>query len=166
MVGMAVLAAAIVLAYTAAGSAHRLIYTLGCTACLVVAATLLRAVSAQVITLDRRAGVIRVRTQHIFGTASVIHRLRDVADVILERRPMDDGRDLFRAAFVMRNGTHQAWGTGTVNYAGADQVTVVRAMREFLGTAGTLTAPDGSVAIPRPPTDPMGWAKRGWVTPG
>ena len=116
-------------------------------ACCILAILIWRGVSAQVVTLDRGNGVVRVRTQHVLGTSSVVHRLGDIADVVLERRPVGDGRDEFRPAFVMRNGTHQGWGTHTLNYARADQITAVRLVREFLGTSASPTAPDGSVAI-------------------
>jgi hypothetical protein len=114
---------------------------------LLLAIALWRGVSAQVVTLDRNEGLVHVRTQHILGTSSVAHRLADVADVVLERRLVPNGREMYRPAFVMRNGTHQGWGPHTFDHARPEQVTVVRTLREFLGTAGSLTAPDGSVAI-------------------
>lgn len=116
-------------------------------ACVLLAIALWRGVSAQVVTLDRNEGLVHVRTQHILGTSSVAHRLADVADVVLERRLVPDGRGMYRPAFVMRNGTHQGWGPHAFDHARPEQVSVVRTLREFLGTAGSLTAPDGSVAI-------------------
>jgi hypothetical protein len=103
--------------------------------------------AAQVITLDRANGVVQIRTQHVLGTSSVVHPFGDITDVVLERRPTGDGREEFRPAFVMRNGTHQGWGTHTLHHAQPEAVTAVRQVREFLGTAGSPTAPDGSPAI-------------------
>jgi hypothetical protein len=117
-----------------------------------------RAIAAQMVTLDRTAGLVELRTQHILGSAAVVHRLADVADVVLDRRPIGHDRDVYRTAFVMRDGTHRAWGAQALNNSRPDQIATVHAMREFLGTAGSLTAPDGTVAIPRPSTYPVGWA--------
>jgi len=157
-VGALVLAGAVFFFHEAAGSLHESIEIAAGTACLLIAGVLWRGIAAQVVILDRSAGSVQVRTQHILGTSTVVHRFSDVADVVLERRPMSDGRDFFRPAFVMRNGTHEAWGSYAFNNVRPDQVAVVRAMREFLGTASSSTAPDGSVAFPRPSTDPLGWA--------
>jgi len=140
------------------GSTHRILGVLVGTACLGIAFLLWRGNTAHLITLDRRAGRALVRTQHLLATSSIEHRLSDVADVVVERSPLANGRDLFRPAFVMRNGTHQGWGAYAFDHARRDQVAVVLAMREFLGTASSPTAPDGSVAFPRPKTDPVGWA--------
>jgi hypothetical protein len=139
------------------GSMHQVVDVFVGVTCLGTAFVLWRGHSGHLITLDRRAGFVLVRTQHLLATSSVQHRLADVADVVVERSPLGDGRDLFRPAFVMRNGTHQGWGAYALDHARRDQVTVVLAMREFLGTAASPTAPDGSVAIPRPKTDPAGW---------
>lgn len=146
VVGGLVMAAGIALVVSA-DAPHASVRLWAGVACFVVAILIWRGVSAQVITLDRGNGVARVRTQHVLGTSSVVHQLVDIADVVLERRPISDGRDEFRPAFVMRNGTHQGWGTHTLNYAQADQISAVRLVREFLGTAALPTAPDGSVAI-------------------
>jgi hypothetical protein len=138
-------------------STHVVVSALAGIACLCLAAMAWRGISTQVVSLDRGAASVHVRTQHIFGSSSVIHRIGDVVDVVLERRPIGDGRDFFRPTFVMRNGTHEAWGTPATGSARADQIAVVCALRAFLGTASSPTAPDGSVAIPRPSTDPTGW---------
>jgi hypothetical protein len=146
VLGGLVMAAGIALVISA-NAPHESVRLWAGVACFVVAILVWRGMSDQVITLDRGNGVVRVRTQHVLGTSSVVHRLVDIADVVLERRPIGDGRDEFRPAFVMRNGTHQGWGTHTLNYAQADQISAVRLVREFLGTAASPTAPDGSVAI-------------------
>jgi len=169
LVATVIVAAAIFLLHGAASSPHRSAAIAGGGACLLVAIVLWRGLGVQVVTLDRAAGTVRVRTQHVLGTSTIVHRFNDVADVVLERRPRNDGRDFFRPAFVMRNGTHQAWGAYSVNYIRPDLIAVVRTMREFLGTDSSLTAPDGSVAFPRPATDPLGWAalslrRRSWLS--
>ena len=146
IVGGLFMAAAFALAIVA-NSAHEPAENWAGIACFLVAVLIWRCVHDQVITLDRANGVVLVRTQHVLGTSSVVHRLADIADVVLERRTIGDGRDEFRPAFVMRNGTHQGWGTHTLNYAQADQISAVRLVREFLGTAASPFAPDGSVAI-------------------
>lgn len=114
---------------------------------VVVAGLLWRSTSTQVVTLDRREGVARVRTQHLLGSSLVTYRLADVADVVLERWNESQGREVYRPALVMRNGTHQGFGVLASLHARREQVAAVRVMREFLGTATALTAPDGSVAI-------------------
>ena len=146
-VGLLVVVAAVPLLAGAADPRLQHSAVTGAAACLLLAIALWRGVSAQVVTLDRNEGLVHVRTQHILGTSSVAHRLADVADVVLERRLVPDGREMYRPAFVMRNGTHQGWGPHTFEHARPEQVSVVRTLREFLGTAGSLTAPDGSVAI-------------------
>jgi hypothetical protein len=147
VIGGLLMAAALALAARADAVREPVQVWVAIVACFCVAILIWRGVSAQVVTLDRGNGVVRVRTQHVLGTSSVEHRLVDISDVVLERRPIGDGRDEFRPAFVMRNGTHQGWGTHTLNYAQADQISAVRLVREFLGTAASPTAPDGSVAI-------------------
>jgi hypothetical protein len=117
-----------------------------------------RAISSQSATFDRTTGLVQVRTQHILGVSATWHRLADVADVVLDRRPGGDGRGVYRTALVMRDGTHRGWGRRTPNHLGADHVSAVRAIREFLGTTSSLTAPDGTIAIPRP-SNPAGWAE-------
>jgi hypothetical protein len=152
VVGGLFIAAAAFLLTKAVGSVHQVDLEFGGALCVLIAIFIWRSVSAQVVTLDRGEGVVRVRTQHLLGTSSVVHRLVDVADVVLERRVVARGHEVFRPAFVMRNNTHQGWGMYTLHYARAEQIAAVRVMREFLGTAHSLTAPDGSVAIPRPTT--------------
>lgn len=152
------LGAAVFFFHQAAASLHQSAPVAAGTACVLIAGMLWRGITAQVVVFDRSAGSVQVRTRHILGTSTVTHRFSDVADIVLERRPLNDGRDYFRPAFVMRNGTHEAWGAFSFNYVRPDQVVVVRAMREFLGTASSSTAPDGSVAFPRPSTDPLGWS--------
>lgn len=146
-VGLLVLAAAVPLLAGAAVATRRLSAATLAAVCLTLTIAIWRGVSVQVVTLDRNKRFAHVRTQHILGTSSITHPLADVADVVLERRLLPDGREMYRPAFVMRNSTHQGWGPHAFGHARPRQVSVVRTLREFLGTAGSLTAPDGSVAI-------------------
>jgi hypothetical protein len=108
----------------------------------------LRGIASQTVTFDRPAGLVRVRTQHLLGVSAILHRLADVRDVVLERQLIGDERNLYRTAFVMRDGTHRGWTPTALGDSYADLAAAVRAMREFLGTAASATAPDGTVAIP------------------
>jgi len=114
-----------------------------------------RASGSRMVTLDRAAGVVHVRTRALLGTADFVYRLPDIADAVLELQPVGDGRSFYRAAFVMRDGTHRAWATYPIGGYPAVAVPVVRAVRQFLGTAASPSAPDGTPAI-QAPTDSMG----------
>jgi hypothetical protein len=116
----------------------------------VVGIAAFRASGSRMVTLDRGSGLVEVRTRALFGTSALEYRLSDIADAVLERQPVGDGRSFYRAAFVMRDGTHRAWATYAIGgYPGID-VPVVQAIRDFLGTAVSPTAPDGTPAIPGP----------------
>jgi hypothetical protein len=113
----------------------------------------LRGIASQTVTFDRPAGLVRVRTQHLLGVSAILHRLTDVRDVVLERQLIGGDPNLYRTAFVMRDGTHRGWTPTALGDSYADLAAAVRAMREFLGTAASATAPDGTVAIPQTGND-------------
>lgn len=110
----------------------------------------LRGISAQTVTFDRTAGLVHVETRHMLGVSADRHRLSDVTDVVVEQERIGSGRDSYRTAFVMRNGTHCGWTSDAFSDSCANLAVAVRAIREFLGTAASPTAPDGTVAIPQP----------------
>ena len=112
-----------------------------------------RAAGTRIVMFDRATGLVRVRVRALLGTAAFVYRLPDIIDVILELEPAGDGRNIYRAAFVMRDGTHRAWATYASGYP-ANEVRVLLAVRQFLGTGASPAGPDGSPAIPGP-TDPM-----------
>jgi Protein of unknown function (DUF3592) len=109
-----------------------------------------RGIGTKTLTVDRSEGLVRVRTRVVFGTTRQTFRLSDIADAVLEPQPMSDGRMFYRSAFVMHDGTHRAWALRGLGGYPTDQVAVVRAIRSFLGTAGSAAAPDGTPAIPGP----------------
>ncbi len=112
-----------------------------------------RAAGTRIVMFDRAAGLVRVRIRALLGTAAFVYRLPDIADAVLELEPAGDGRNVYRAAFVMRDGTHRAWATYATGYP-TNEVRVLQAVRQFLGTAVSPAGPDGTPAIPGP-TDPM-----------
>jgi hypothetical protein len=115
--------------------------------------TVFRAAGSRIVMFDRTSGLVRVRITALLGTAAFVYRLPDIADVVLELEPAGDGRSVYRASFVMRDGTHRAWATYATAYP-ASEVRVLQAVRQFLGTAASASGPDGTPAIPGP-TDPM-----------
>jgi hypothetical protein len=112
-----------------------------------------RASGSKMLLFDRTAGVVRVRTRALLGTAALVYPLPDIADAVLELQPVGDGRSFYRAAFVMHDGTHRAWASYAIGGYPAIDVPVVKAVRQFLGTGVSPTAPDGTPAIPSR-TDP------------
>jgi hypothetical protein len=109
----------------------------------------LRGIATQTVTFDRPAGLVRVRTQHLFGVTAILHKMADVRDVVLEPLFIGENRDLYRTALVMSDGTHRGWSPPALGDSYTDLVVAVRAMREFLGTSTSATAPDGTIAIPQ-----------------
>jgi hypothetical protein len=112
-----------------------------------------RAAGSRIVMFDRAAGLVRVQIRALLGTAAFVYRLPDIADAILELEPAGDGRYVYRASFVMRDGTHRAWATYATGYP-ANEVRVLQAVRQFLGTDASASGPDGTPAIPGP-RDPM-----------
>jgi hypothetical protein len=110
----------------------------------------LRGIGAQTVTFDRAASLVLVRTQHFFGRSATQHRLTDIADVVIEREAMANGREYYRTAFVMHDRTHRGWTAYAHGEVGDDLIAAVRAIRDFLGTANSATAPDGTPAFPLP----------------
>jgi hypothetical protein len=109
----------------------------------------LRGIAAQTVTFDRTAGLVHVETRHMLGVSADHHRLSDVTDVVVERERIGSRRDSYRTAFVMRNGTHRGWTSDAFSDSCTNLAVAVQAIREFLGTAASPTAPDGTVAIPQ-----------------
>ena len=138
----------VALADSIGGSAAWLVVIFGSIITL-VGLLVLRGIAAQTVTFDRAAGLVQVQTQHLLGVSADRHRLSDVTNVVVERDNIGGERDFYRTAFVMRDGTHRGW-----SYAFSDSfanlAAAVRTIRDFLGTAASPTAPDGTVAIPQP----------------
>lgn len=135
---------------TASGARHAWVGMLvgGLFALIGIAA--LRGIGTKTLTLDRTAGVARIRTRAALGTEAQTYRLADIADAVLEPQPMSDGRMMYRSAFVMRDGTHRAWEYCGLSGYPTEQVAVVKDVRTFLGTSSASSAPDGTPALPRP----------------
>ena len=106
-----------------------------------------RAAGSRSVIFDRAAGLVRVHIRALLGTAAFEYRLPEIADAIIELQPAGDGTNIYTAAFVMRDGTHRAWATYATGYP-VNDVPVVQAVRQFLGTAVSPVAPDGTPAIP------------------
>jgi hypothetical protein len=113
----------------------------------IVGVGVFRAAGSRSVMFDRAAGLVRVHIRALLGTSAFVYRLPEIADAIIELQPAGDGRSVYTAAFVMRDGTHRAWATYATGYP-ANEVPVVQAVRQFLGTAVSPVAPDGTPAIP------------------
>lgn len=147
LVGMGVIAAYLPTALLLSKDAHTALIAVLLS---IVGIGAFRASGSKMVTLDRGSGLVQVRTRALLGTSALEYRLPDIADAVLELQPVGDGRSFYRAAFVMHDGTHRAWATYAIGgYPGVD-VPVVQAIRTFLGTAISPTAPDGTPAIPGP----------------
>jgi hypothetical protein len=108
-----------------------------------------RAAGSRSVMFDRAAGLVRVHIRALLGTAAFVYPLPEIADAVIELQPAGDGRSVYTAAFVMRDGTHRAWATYATGYP-VNEVPVVQAVRQFLGTALSPVAHDGTPAIPAP----------------